>query len=78
MLIAIKDRLSDLVSSDDGEEGEDEDYEETEQGKLREDDKPGWVMGTFTKTVQQHMEKFRQKQMKLNKLTQPGWEDAPD
>jgi hypothetical protein len=35
-------------------------------------------MGTITKTVQQRKEKFRQKQMKLNKLTQPGWEDAAD
>jgi len=28
--------------------GEDEDDEETEQGKLNEDDEPGWVMGTIT------------------------------
>jgi len=35
-------------------------------------------MGTITKTVQQHMERFRQKQMKLNELSQPGWEDAAD
>jgi hypothetical protein len=32
-------------------------------------------MGTITKTVQQRMERFRQKQMKLDELTQPGWED---
>jgi len=47
-------------------------------GKLSEDDEPGWVMGTFTKTVQQNMERFRQKQMKLDKLTRLGWEDAAD
>jgi hypothetical protein len=76
-MAAIGDSLSDLASSDDGEDGEDED-EETEQGKLSEDDEPGWVMGTITKTVQQHMESFRQKQMKLEELTQPGWEDAAD
>jgi len=35
-------------------------------------------MGTITKTVQQRMERFRQKKMKLNELTQPGWEDAAD
>jgi len=35
-------------------------------------------MGTITKTVQQRMESFRQKQMKLDELTQPGWEDAAD
>jgi len=76
MLVAIGDSLSDLASSDDGEDGEDEDDEETEQGNLSEDDEPGWVTGTITKTVQQRMERFWQKQMKLDELTQPGWEDA--
>jgi len=76
MLVAIGDSLSDLASSDDGEDGEEEDDEETEQGNLSEDDEPSWVMGTITKTVQQRMERFRQKQMKLDELTQPGWEDA--
>jgi len=51
MLVAIGDSLSDLASSDDGEDGEDEDDEETEQGKLSDNDEPGWVMGTITKTV---------------------------
>jgi len=73
MLVAIADSLSDLASSDDGEDGEDEDDEETEQGKLSEDDEPGWVMGTITKMVQQRLERFRQKQMKFDELTQPGW-----
>jgi len=77
MIAAIGDSLSDLASSDDGEDGEDED-EETELGKLSEDDKPGWVMGTISKMVQQRMENFRQKQMKPDELTQPGWEDAAD
>jgi hypothetical protein len=76
MLVAIGDSLSDLVSSDDGEDGEEEDVKETAQGNLSEDDEPGWVMGTISKTVQQRMERFRQKQMKLDELTQPGWEDA--
>jgi hypothetical protein len=76
MLVAIRDSLSDLASSDDGEEGEEEDDEESEQRNLSEDDEPGWVMGTFTKTVQHRMESFRQKQMKFDELTQPGWEDA--
>jgi len=35
-------------------------------------------MGTITKTVQQRMERFGQKQMKLDELTQPGWDDAAD
>ena len=33
-------------------------------------------MGTITKTVQHCMESFRQKQMRLNELTQPRWGDA--
>jgi hypothetical protein len=48
MMAAIGDSLSDLASSDVWEDREDE-YEETEQGKLSEDDEPGWVMGTITK-----------------------------
>jgi hypothetical protein len=78
MLVAIRDSLSDLVSSDDGEDGEDEDDEVTEQGKLSEDDEPGWVKGTISKTVPQRMVRFWQKQMKHDELTQLGWEDAAD
>ena len=78
ILVAIGDSLTELASPDDGEFGEDEDHEETEHGKLSEDDEPGWVIGTITKMVQQHMERYRQKQMKLDELTQPGWEDAAD
>jgi hypothetical protein len=78
MLVAIRDSLSDLASSDDVEDGEDDEDEETVQGYLSDDDEPGWVMGTITKTVQQRMEMFRQKQMKLYELTQLGWEDAAD
>jgi hypothetical protein len=78
MLVAIRDSLSDLASSDHGEDGEDEDDEETEQHKLSEVDKPGCVMGTITKTVQQLMERFRQSQMKLDELTHPGWKDAAE
>ena len=72
MLVAIGDSLSHLASSDDGEDGENEDGEETEQGTLSEDDEPGWVMGTITQTVQQRMERFRQKQMKLDKIDSTG------
>jgi len=78
MMVAMGDRLSNLASSDDGEVGEDQDDEETEQGKQSEDDKPGWVMGTISKTVQQHMEMFREMQMKLDELTHPGLEDIAD
>jgi hypothetical protein len=76
MLDAIGDSLSYVASSDDEEDGEDD--EDTEQGKLSEDDEPGWVMGTISKTVQQRMDRFREKQMKLDELTQPGWGDAAD
>ena len=76
MMVPIGDSLSDLASSDNGEDGEDEDDEETEQGNLSEDDKPAWVMGTISKTVQQRMETYQQKRMKLDELTQPGWWDA--
>jgi len=76
MLVAIRDILSNLASSDDGEDGAEEDDEDTEQGNLSEDDEPGCVMGTITKTVLQRMERFRQKYIKLNEQTQPGWEDT--
>jgi len=76
MIVAITDSLSDRVSSDDGEDGEDEDDDGMELGKLSKDDEPGWVMGTLTKTVLQSMQSFREKQMKLHKLTQPRWVDA--
>jgi len=79
ILNAIGDSLSDLASSDDQEDAEDEEEDDdTEQGKLSEDDEPSWVMGTISKTVQRRMERFWQKQMKLDKLTQPGWGDAAD
>jgi hypothetical protein len=78
MLVAIRDSLSDLASSEDVKDREDEVDEETAQGNLSDDDEPGWVMRTITKTVQRRMEMFRQKQMTLDELTQPGWEDAAD
>jgi len=78
MLNAIGDSLSDLASSDDEQNGEDraDDEEDTELGKLSDDDEPRWVMGTITDTVQHRMEIFRQKQVRLDELTQPGWGDA--
>ena len=78
MLNAIGESLSDLARSDDEQDGEDEedDEEYTELGKVSDDDEPGWVMGTITKTVQHRMESFQQKQMRLDELTQPGWGDA--
>ena len=75
------DSLSDFASSDNGEDGQDE-YDDGEDdtagGKLRQDDDPGWVMGTISNTVQYCKESFLQKQMKLDELTQPGRGDAAD
>jgi len=67
MMVAIRDSLSNHASSDNGEDREDEEDEETEQGQLSDDDKPGWVMSTMTKTVQRRKERFRQQQINLGK-----------
>jgi hypothetical protein len=77
MLNAIGDSLSDLASSEDEEDGKDEedDEEDTWHGKLSEEVEPRWVMGTISKLVQHCMESFRQKQMRLDELTHPGWGD---
>jgi len=78
MLNTIGDSLSDLACSKDEQDGEDEEYDEedTELGKLSDDDEPAWVMGTISKTVQHRMDSFRQNQIRLHELTQPGWGDA--
>jgi len=80
MMSAIGDSLSNLASSEYEEDREDEDdhEEDTELGKLSEHDEPGWVMGTISKTVQHRMESIRQNQIRLDKLTQPGWGYAAD
>ena len=75
-MVAIGDSLNDIASSNDVEDREDENDEETGQGKLSKDEEPGWVMGTIHKPDQHHMEGFRQKHIKLDELTQPGWGDA--
>jgi len=78
MMVAIGDSVSDLASSDNGDDGDDEHDEKTEQGKLSEDDEPGWVMGTINNPVQQCTERIWQKQMQLDELPQLGWEDAAE
>jgi len=74
MLTTIGDSLRHRACSDDEQSGEDrEDYEEdTELGKLSGDSETCWLMGTISKTVERRMESFRQKQMRLDELTQPG------
>ena len=47
------------------------------RGKVSENDEPGWVMATISKTVQDRMEHFRKTQMMLDNLTQPGCGDGP-
>jgi len=69
MMVAIGDSVSGLATSDDGEDRDDQDDDESAQGTLSEDDEPSWVMRTFTKTLQQRMERFQQKLMNLNELT---------
>ena len=78
MLNAMGDSLSDFASSDDREDVEDEDdhEEDPELGKVSEDDEPGGVMGTISETVQHRMERFLQKQIKLDGLMQPACGDA--
>jgi hypothetical protein len=78
ILNAIGDSLSDHASSEDEKDEEDEEDDEvdTELSKLSDDDEPGRVMGTLSKTVQHRMESFRNRQMRLDELTQPGWGDA--
>ena len=80
MLNAIGDSLSDLASSEIEMDGEDvdDDEEDTELGKLSEDDDPGWVMGNISKTVQHRMESVWQTQMRLDELTQQEWRDVAD
>jgi DNA-directed RNA polymerase specialized sigma subunit len=61
MLVAIGISLSDVASSNSGEDGEYEDDQEKEKGKLSEHDEPSWVMDTITKTVHQRRDIFQQK-----------------
>jgi hypothetical protein len=70
MMVAIRGSLSHIASLNHGEDGEDEDDADTEQDKISENDKPGWVMGTVAKRVKLHMERFREMQMEVDQLTQ--------
>jgi hypothetical protein len=77
MLNTIGDSLSDLATSEDEQNGEDEkdNEEDTKLGKLS-DDEPGWVIGTISKKVQHRLDSFRQKQVRLDELTHLGWGHA--
>jgi len=78
-LNAIGESLGDLRSSDKQQDGDDDKADEdAELGKPSEHNEPGWVMGTIYNTVQDRMERFWQKQIRLDKLTQPGLGDVAD
>jgi hypothetical protein len=68
MLNAIGDRLSNQACSHDEQSGKDEedDEEDTELGKLSDDDEPRWVMWTIANMVEHRRESFWQKQMRLD------------
>jgi len=73
-MVAIRDNLNNLASSDYGADEEDEYDEETAKVKLSEDTEPSWVIGQITKPVQQRMRRLRLEQIKLNELKEPGSE----
>ena len=82
ILNAIHDSLSDLPSSDDGEDGDNNDWDEKDNnqqypplGRMSEDDQPCSVMGTISHTVEHEMEHLRINQMKSDKLPLQGWGD---
>jgi len=60
---AVAEMLNAIGNSDAVEDGDDEDddYQDSEPGKLSEDDEPGAVMGTIFAMVLHHMERFPQK-----------------
>jgi len=76
----IRDSLSNLASSENKGNGEDEkdDEEDTEHGQLSEVDEPSWVIGQIFSIVQLGMENVHQKQMRLGELKQLGWWDTAD
>jgi hypothetical protein len=78
MMVAFGFCPSNLARFDYGEAGDEMGDEKREHGLLSEDDEPSWVMRTISKTVQQSLERFEQKRMKLDELTQSGWEYAAD
>jgi hypothetical protein len=80
ILNAIQESLCNIASSNDKKNGEEIEHDEKDSalGKLSEDDKPSWVMGTASNTMQQPRESFRQNQMRYEKLTQPGLRKLAD
>jgi hypothetical protein len=80
MLNAVSNSLSDLASSNDKEDGEDQQahHEDTELCKMSKDDEPRSVMGKISNRGQSSKESFCQKLISLDDLTQLQWVDAAD
>jgi hypothetical protein len=76
MVDAIRESASDLARSDDEEDGEDD--QDSELGKLSEDDEPSWMIGTILNMVPQRKERFWPMQMKPDTLTHLGWVEVAD
>ena len=78
MIVAIGDCLSNLSSSDNKNDQEDQEEIHTELGKLSDVDTPSWVISTIFKTVQQCMERCWQMPMILHELIHLGCGDTAD
>lgn len=79
LMNTIGESLSYLARSNEEEDWDNEDDDEdADLGKLSDDDQPGWVMDTMFKIVLHRIDRFRQKQLRHEKLTQQGWGDAAD
>jgi len=64
----MRDSVSNVASSNNKEDGEDEegDEEDTELGKLSKNDESGWVLGITSKTVKQGLEIVQQRVLNLD------------
>jgi hypothetical protein len=71
IMVTMSDSLSNLASSNDGEDREIEDDEETEKSLLSKHDEPCNVMGIISTSVQQRMERIQLQQIRHAELTQP-------
>lgn len=78
MLNPNGDSLSDCTTSDNGEDGEDEDdaEEDTALCNLSYEVETSWVLGRNSKMVEHRMTYLQRKQMKFDEFTQPDWGDT--
>jgi hypothetical protein len=78
IMVTMSHSLSNLASSNDGEDREIEDDEETELSLLSKHDEPCNMMGIISTSVQQRMERIQLQQIRHAELTQPQYTDAAD